>query len=769
MNLSIWKRKSKTKNSEFFNDILSTLDLEIDERDNFLNPDISTLSNPKELQSVKEAAALLDVWMKKGYKICIYGDYDCDGVCSSAILYKSFYHKSYKNIFCFLPNRFDHGYGLSKKTIDIVREKGADAIITVDCGISAVEEVKYAKELGLEIIITDHHNPKDELPDAEYVINPKISSKGADFYELAGAGVAFFLARELVNDMPDSLFRELLQLSSLATVCDLVPLTYDNRLIVKTGIQEIQKNPSKQIKTLMEKSSVKKEDFKASDFGFKLGPRVNAAGRMQDAMIAFDYFISDDEADLNALGTSLSEFNQRRTDKQTEIFDEAIKQTEIDEKTLKSGIVVVYSDKWHQGIIGIAASKIVEKLYRPCIVLTKDGENYKGSARSISKFSIYDAISSAEDLLISFGGHEQACGLSLEISKLDEFIDRLKEYCDEKLKKSLLTKSISYVRELDISEISFENTEKLESLRPFGIGNPSPKFMIEKFLVLSSQIIGKNKNTLKLCLEKENRLVEAIMFNVSDKLVKEGDIIDAIVEIKINTFRNVSKINLHLKAIRNYQEENSKFQNFLKGIYFSKLLSFILQKKDYKEYFESFKKTKKIHSRSEFWSIEQNSKIGVFSKFNFLSIMYYFLDTVDDMEELYEYDNFSNRVILYPDSPDDIDYIYGETDIIGIDFKTERRKQKDNFASSLSFNRNVFDKLYSSLKSKKKMTINQIFKEFSYSFTVIIAIRFFEESHFVELKENTVYFIDEIHQKKEYSKSEIYSSCKKLIDYLYDA
>lgn len=475
----------------------------------FLSPSYEELHDPYLLSGMKEAVERIRRALEKKEKILIYGDYDVDGVSSTSLMIQLF-QKLEADVQYYIPNRFREGYGINRQALQTAQQQGFTLVISVDTGISAAAEVEYAKELGLDLIITDHHEPSPILPDT-IVINPKQPHCTYPFSQLAGVGVAFKLATALLDRLPE----EYLDLVALGTVADLVPLIEENRILVTHGLKKINSQTRIGIQALAEVAEIEQE-ITESHIGFALGPRINACGRLDSADLAVELLTTEDVKKARMLAEECNRLNQTRQQMVQGITAEAIQRVDADPKRYQHAIVVG-DPSWNMGVVGIVASRLVEKYYRPVIVLSIDTDQgiAKGSARSIEGFHIYQALSECKQHLLNFGGHEMAAGMTLEIHQIDVLQDELSRLANEWLQPEDWMPTSAVDDELTLSEVNLTFIQQLEQLAPFGVGNPTPKFVVKGAQIQRKSVVGVHKDTLKLELkENENRL-DAIGFQMA--------------------------------------------------------------------------------------------------------------------------------------------------------------------------------------------------------------------------------------------------------------
>lgn len=518
--------------------------------EHFVRKDPSLFHNPYLLKDMEKAVERIDDALENDEKITVYGDYDADGITAAYILYTYLKTKT-ENVSCYIPDRIDEGYGLNCDAIASL--KGTDLIITVDTGITACEQVEYAKTLGIDVIITDHHTPLEQIPDAVAVIDPKQDDCKYPYKELAGVGVALKLVSALA-DCDNAIFEKYCHIAAIGTVADLAELTGENRYIVRCGIDKLRTTDNIGIKALCSAASVDALAISASTIGFTIGPMINAAGRVASAYTALELLLSDNPTDAIATARRLCEENNRRKSEEKSIAKEAF--NIIDNSPIKNdGVIVVSGDGWHHGVIGIVASRITERYYKPSIVISTDGSEGKGSCRSVEDFNLFEAISACSDVLSKFGGHKMAAGISLETDKIDIFRKRINEYSEKLLTEEVLTPKLHIDCELDMAEFNTECIEKLAILEPYGLGNKTPIFSICSALVKSIRISGTHAF---LNLEKDGHLFTVPAFNKAEAFSEagEGDLIDVAGTVGINEYNGARSAQMILRDWR-YNENLS--------------------------------------------------------------------------------------------------------------------------------------------------------------------------------------------------------------------
>ncbi len=527
----------------------------------FFRPTIESLHNPFLMNGMEAATKRVIRALTENQPICIYGDYDVDGTCSTALLYM-FLKELGANVEFYIPRRLNEGYGLSIDGVDAIKElNNARLLITVDCGITAIEETEYANKLGMDVIICDHHQPKDELPKALAVLDPLKPQCNYPFNYLSGAGVAFKLAQGISEIIGK---RELplkyLDLVALAGAADIVPLMDENRILVKEGLESINNNPRPGIQALIESSSLQLGNLNSGQVVFTLAPRINAVGRLGDAKRAVELLITNSIETARNLAKVLETENYERRKIDVDTFDNALQLVENSIDFDNELAIVLHQEEWHPGVIGIVASRLVEKYYRPTIMLTTIDGIAKGSARSITNFNIYDALQKCEDMLIHFGGHQAAAGLAVELDKLQEFKDKFNQIVKESIKEEDLLPEVVIDARIRLSEITPKFLRILEQFSPFGPENMRPVFLSEAVEVSNTpRLVGNNH--LVACFRQNggDKIFDSIGFNMREYL-------DLLLDkkIKVDIVYTIDKMirdgraypKLRLKDIRLNEKEN---------------------------------------------------------------------------------------------------------------------------------------------------------------------------------------------------------------------
>ena len=514
----------------------------------FLNPTRDDFYDPYEMPDMKVAVDRILEAMDKNEKTIIYGDYDVDGITSITVL-KRFFKEQGWEVDAYIPNRLNEGYGLNKEAIKKIADDGYSLIITVDCGISGNEEVDYAYSLGMEVIITDHHEPLDVLPNALAVIDCKRKDNKYPFNSLAGVGVSFKLIQAIGQrkKLEEKAYLKYLDIVSIGTISDIVPLVDENRVIAKLGLKllEVTKKPS--IRSLLNVARYKEINSNTVSFG--IAPRINACGRMGVQQEALDLFLTDNIIEAQNITEKLDAYNRNRQEIEKKIFNEAL--AEIEKNHLdQNNLIIIGKEGWHHGVIGIVASKITELFFKPCILICFDGENGKGSGRSIPGFDLHDALCQSSKYLEKYGGHEMAIGLSLTKDNFENFKSNMEKLAEAREISSIMP-IIKIDKIINNKDIKIENVKSLSLLEPFGEANKTPIFEYKNLRIDSIRALSEGKH-IKLTLKDSNSIINAIGFGLGHYVqdYRLGDKIDVIGTLEINNFNNQENIQINIKDMR---------------------------------------------------------------------------------------------------------------------------------------------------------------------------------------------------------------------------
>ncbi len=513
----------------------------------FLNPTRNNFHDPYLLLDMEVAIERIEKAIENNEKVIIYGDYDVDGITSITVL-KKFLKDCGLEVDYYIPNRLNEGYGLNKNAIDKINSENYSLIITVDCGISGIEEIEYANSLGIETIVTDHHEPMDILPKAIAVIDAKRKDNKYPFKSLAGVGVVFKLIQALGmrRNMDENSYLKYLDIVCVGTISDIVPLVDENRVIAKLGLMlvKVTKNPG--LRALLNASGYK--EINSNTISFGIAPRINACGRMGFEKEAVNLFLTNNIVEANSITENLNKYNRERQDIERRIFEEALAKIEKDGLENKNSIVIS-SENWHHGVIGIVSSKITEMFFKPSILLCLEDGIGKGSGRSIPGFDLHEALTNLSDYLDKFGGHEMAIGLTVSESKIEDFKRKFEEYASEKEVDKILP-ILEIDKQINLKDIRIDSVKELELLEPFGEANKRPVFVYKNLKVDSIRALSEGKH-LKLVLRDGNTYINAIGFNMGE-LSKDytiGDKVDIAGNLEINSFNGKEMVQINMKDI----------------------------------------------------------------------------------------------------------------------------------------------------------------------------------------------------------------------------
>ena len=521
----------------------------------FFRPQLADLINPFLMKDMDVAVDRLNDAMGRKERILVYGDYDVDGCTAVALVYK-FLQQFYSNIDYYIPDRYEEGYGVSHKGIDYAKETGVKLIIILDCGIKAIEEVRYAKSLGIDFIICDHHVPDEVMPPAVAILNPKRPDDSYPFKHLCGCGVGFKFMQAFAknNGIPFSRLIPLLDFCAVSIAADIVPVVDENRILAFHGLKQLNQNPSLGLKAIIDICGLNGRELSMSDIVFKIGPRINASGRMENGKESVDLLVEKDFSMALKEAKHINEYNEQRKDIDKQMTEEAnIIVSKLESQRHLSSIVL-YDENWKKGVIGIVASRLTEIYFRPTVVLTRDGEYATGSARSIMGFDVYAAIKSCRDLLVNFGGHTYAAGLTLKWEDIPHFRQRFQQYVDEHIKPSQKEAIINVDAVIDFKNISKRLYNDLKRFSPFGPGNSKPIFCtLSVYDYGTSKVVGREQEHIKLELvdSKSSTVVNGIAFgqSASARYIKSKRSFDIVYTIEDNVFKR-NQVQLQIEDIR---------------------------------------------------------------------------------------------------------------------------------------------------------------------------------------------------------------------------
>lgn len=527
----------------------------------FFRPSLDNLHDPFLMKDMDVAVERLHRAVVSGESILVYGDYDVDGTTAVALLY-SFVRRFTDKVDFYIPDRYDEGYGVSFKGIDYAVESGAGLIVTLDCGIKAIDKVEYAASKGIDMIICDHHLPEDSLPAAVAVLDPKREDCHYPFDDLSGCGVGFKLvqAYSARYGVPFESLVPLLDLLVVSIASDLVTMVGENRILAHFGLRQLNENPCTGLQAMINLSSLEPGHVSIDDIVFKIGPRINAAGRMETGRLAVELLTSRSLSEAMQIGEKINESNNERKNIDREITQEALDMVQTGNCLCNGSAMIVYNPEWNKGVVGIVASRLVEAYYKPTVVLTKSNGFVSGSARSISGFDLYGAIESCADLLENFGGHVYAAGLTLKEENLPEFARRMDEYISAKIETEMMTPVIEVDSKLNFARITPKFFRILKQFQPFGPGNHNPVFLTENvYDAGTGRKVGAGGVHMKLDLIQEDQpyhQISSIAFNMAEHYdhIKEGNPFDICYSIVENYYRGNSSIQLRIKDLRERED-----------------------------------------------------------------------------------------------------------------------------------------------------------------------------------------------------------------------
>lgn len=532
----------------------------------FFNCKLEETDNPWLLKGIKKAVGRLNTAKDQKEKVTIFGDYDADGITGTVLLMEALSEIGI-DVSYYIPNRLEDGYDLSYEAVAKIANDKSSLLLTVDCGISALDEVKYAQSIPLDVIITDHHQPSEKLPKAFSIINPKLEDRDSPSYHLAGVGVAFKLAQALWDYFgfcPYTAYEKFLDIIALGTVGDIVPLLGENRIFVKHGLKRITETKREGLKSLLEIAGLNNKKMTTLEIAYGIAPRLNAAGRIGSASTAVELLMTSSSQKGYELAGFLNKENQKRQLLEENIFKEAQKQIE-DLDLAKEKIIVVHSEFWHYGIIGIVASKLMEKYNRPVIIITFDTGNKegRGSARSIPEFNIYEALKYASRYLLQFGGHERAAGLRILKENIENFKEYINKFAEMKMSEEMLIPAINIEGEVFFAELDESFLHQLEKMAPFGEGNPKPLLAYRGAKIERYRAVGKNNNHLKATITAEGKNINGIGFELYSKLqnIYNNIEIDLAFHLEENIWQNEKHLQLNIKDLKTSTSSGVLFKN----------------------------------------------------------------------------------------------------------------------------------------------------------------------------------------------------------------
>lgn len=521
----------------------------------FFRPSLTELHDPFLMDGMEAAVARINKALGRKERILVYGDYDVDGTTAVSLVYR-FLGQFTTNIDYYIPNRYNDGYGVSFKGIEYAQETGVKLVIVLDCGVKAVNEIAYAKELGIDFIVCDHHVQDIELPPAVAILNPKLIGSNYPYPHLSGCGVGFKLMQAFAKDngIEFSQLIPYLDLVAVSIASDIVPIMGENRILAYHGLRQINHNPSIGLKAIIDVCGLRDKEIKINDIIFKIGPRINASGRIQTGKEAVDLLTEKDYEKAIALSNQINEYNEARKDLDKSMTEEANNIVDNLEGLSEKRSIVLYNEDWHRGVIGIVASRLTELFYRPSVVLTKTNDMATGSARSVADFDVYKAVESCRDLLDNFGGHPYAAGLSLKVENIEEFSRRFEEYVTENIQDTQTDAIINIDTELTFKEISMKLYNDLKRFEPFGPDNPKPLFCTRNVYDYgTSKVVGHNQEHIKLELvdNLSSRVMNGIAFGQSEqaRYIKSKQAFDICYTIEENSHKR-GEVQLQIESIK---------------------------------------------------------------------------------------------------------------------------------------------------------------------------------------------------------------------------
>ncbi len=525
----------------------------------FFRPMLNELIDPFLMNDMDVAVDRLNDAMGRKERIMVYGDYDVDGCTAVALVYK-FLQQFYSNIEYYIPDRYEEGYGISRKALEYAAGQGVKLIIVLDCGIKAIDEIAYAQTLGIDFVICDHHVPDDELPNAVAILNPKREDSTYPFKHLCGCGVGFKYMQAFAknNGIPFSRLIPLLEFCAVSIAADIVPVTGENRILAFHGLKQLNQNPSVGLKSIIEICGLTGRELTMSDIVFKIGPRINASGRMQNGTEAVDLLVERDFQKALTEATLINEYNEQRKDVDKQMTEEANQIIAKLESQKHHASIVLYDENWKKGVVGIVASRMTELYFRPTVVLTRSGEFATGSARSVAGYDIYDAVKSCRDILENFGGHTYAVGLTLRIENIPEFRRRFQEYVNTHILPEQTEAALDVEEEVDFKDITKKLHNDLKRFAPHGPGNPKPIFCTRNVYDYgTSKVVGRQQEHIKLELvdSKSSNVMNGIAFGQSEaaRYIKSKRSFDIAFTIEENIYKR-SEVQLQIEDIKPSEE-----------------------------------------------------------------------------------------------------------------------------------------------------------------------------------------------------------------------
>jgi len=527
-----------------------------DEAKRFFRPSLDDLYDPFLMKDMQSAVERIERAIRAGERILIYGDYDVDGTTAVALLY-SFFHKRYPKIGYYIPDRYNEGYGISFKGIDYAMEHGYSLIVALDCGIKAIEKVSYANLRKIDFIICDHHLPGEQIPQAVAVLDPKRPDCKYPFKELSGCGVGFKLLQAYCrkNGIAMDELYDHLDLVAVSIASDIVPVIDENRVLAYYGLEKINRNPGRGLRSIIKIAGIEKQQIAIDDIVFRIGPRINAAGRMESGKTAVDLLCAIDDTIASEMGSLVNSCNNDRKNVDRNITHEALRMIASDSKMQHRNTTVLFNPSWHKGVVGIVASRLIETYYRPTVILTQSGALATGSARSVPGYDLYQAVEACADLLENFGGHMYAAGLTMRVERVQEFKERFEEYVSRTITPDLLTPQIDIDASIKLSDITDKFFRILKQFQPFGPGNMAPVFATSNVYDNGEgRLVGPDKEHIKLSLVEEGnpQVYPAIAFQLAEhyRSIHEGRPFSVCYTVTENVFRGETTLQVRVKDVK---------------------------------------------------------------------------------------------------------------------------------------------------------------------------------------------------------------------------
>ena len=527
----------------------------VDEARKFFRPQLTNLLDPFLFDDMQKAVDRLNEALGKKERILVYGDYDVDGCTAVALVYR-FLQQYYSNLDYYIPSRNEEGYGVSLQGVDYAHETGVSLVIVLDCGIKAVDEIAYAKELGIDFIICDHHVPDPVLPPAVAILNAKKEDSTYPYKDLCGCGVGFKLMQGFAinNGIEFCHLIPMLDLCAISIASDIVPIMGENRILAYHGLRQLNQSPSTGVKALIDICGLTGKDLSLNDIIFKIGPRINASGRMQNGKEAVSLLIEKNHKVAKEKAATINEYNEQRKDLDKSMTEEANHIVASLDHQHEHKAIVLYNEEWHRGVIGIVASRLTEIYFRPAVVLTRTDDIVTGSARSVAGFDVYSAIDSCRDLLENFGGHTYAAGLSMKVDNVPEFKRRFEEYVDKYILPEQTNAVLTYEAKIDFKDVNFRFFSDLKRFSPYGPENPKPMFCTEQVYDYgTSRVVGREQEHIKLELvdSKSSRVMNGIAFGQSSqaRYIKTKQAFDIVYTLEENSHKH-GEVQLQIEDIK---------------------------------------------------------------------------------------------------------------------------------------------------------------------------------------------------------------------------